>query len=48
VMGSAEPLASADVARHPERDSFVGWYLQVRVCVCVCVVSCLRCAHGVS
>lgn len=33
VMGSAEPLAVADVASHPERDSWVGWYLQVCMCV---------------
>jgi arylamine N-acetyltransferase len=29
IMGSAEPLSTAAAMTHPERDSFVGYYLQV-------------------
>jgi hypothetical protein len=29
VTGSAELLSTADALTHPEKDSFVGWYLQV-------------------
>lgn len=29
IMGSAEPLSTAEALVHPERDSFVGYYLQV-------------------
>lgn len=32
VLGSAELLSAAAVATHPEKDSFVGYYLQVCVC----------------
>jgi hypothetical protein len=30
VMGSTEPLPAAAVNSHPERHSFVGFYMQVR------------------
>lgn len=30
IMGSAEPLSAPAALTHPERDSFVGYYLQVR------------------
>jgi hypothetical protein len=30
IMGSAEPLSTEAAMTHPERDSFVGYYLQVR------------------
>ena len=30
IFGSAEPLSTAEALSHPERDSFVGYYLQVR------------------
>lgn len=34
IVGSAEPLPSTAVLKHPERDSFVGYYLQVIGLMC--------------
>jgi len=34
IMGSAEPLSTAAALAHPERESFVGYYLQVCASCC--------------
>lgn len=40
IMGSAEPLSTAAALTHRERDSFVGYYLQVRQAPTQCDCEC--------